>query len=166
MLVDPADFKDIEQVHALQAGLKESQNGVGGFDLPTWDQAIQRKVRDAILVLNTSISEFKNGFGVKGEVDPIMHLIGTASGWGGNPDKDATYALVTPTKNDGTTVYKQNVVKNPQNAYSLYTITAKNEADGSVAIQFGGCNGEIPNCIPSSRAGTLPYGCTIRVLKS
>jgi len=106
-------------------------------------------VRDAILVLNTSISEFKNGFGVKGEVDPIMHLIGTASGWGGNPDKDATYALVTPTKNDGTTVYKQNVVKNPQNAYSLYTITAKNEADGSVAIQFGGCNGEIPNCIPS-----------------
>lgn len=167
-LVDPTDPKDIEQVHALQDGLKASQNDVGEFEVPKWDQPSQKKVRDALLVLNTTISEFKNGFGVKGEVDPIMHLIGTASGWGGNPDKDATYALVTPAKNDGTTVYRLNVkdvpvdgfwsvsvyneegyfVKNPQNAYSLNNITAKKEADGSVAIQFGGCIGEIPNCIP------------------
>ena len=27
-------------------------------------------------------------------------------------------------------------------------ITAKKEADGSVDIQFGGCDGEIPNCLP------------------
>jgi len=35
-------------------------------------------------------------------------LIGTALGWGGNPDKDATYLNVTPAKNDGSTVYKLN----------------------------------------------------------
>ena len=30
-------------------------------------------------------------FGARGKVDPIISsLIGTASGWGGNPDKDAT----------------------------------------------------------------------------
>ena len=167
-LVDPADPKDLEEVHALQDGLKASQKDVGKFEVPTWDQASQKKVRDALLVLNTTISDFKNGFGVKGEVDPIMHLIGTASGWGGNPDKDATYAMVTPTKNDGVTVYQLNVkdvpvdgfwsvsvynedgyfVKNAQNAYSLNNITAKKEADGSIAIQFGGCDGKIPNCIP------------------
>ncbi|MBY5458974.1 DUF1254 domain-containing protein [Rhizobium leguminosarum] len=167
-LVDPEDHKDLEEVHVLQDGIKASQKDVGKFEVPNWDHASQKKVRDALLILNTTISDFNNGFGVKGEVDPIMHLIGTASGWGGNPDKDATYAMVTPAKNDGTTVYKLNVkdvpvdgfwsvsvynedgyfVKNPQNAYSLNNITAKKEADGSIAIQFGGCDGKIPNCIP------------------
>ena len=147
---------------------KSSQKDIGKFEVPNWDHASQKKVRDALLVLNTTISDFKNGFGARGKVDPIMHLIGTASGWGGNPDKDATYAMVTPAKNDGTTVYKLNVKnvpvdgfwsvsvyneggyfeKNPQNAYSLNSITAQKEADGSIAIQFGGCDGKIPNCLP------------------
>jgi hypothetical protein len=33
-------------------------------------------------------------------------------------------------------------------AYSLNNITAKRGADGSVTIQFGGCDGKIPNCLP------------------
>ena len=39
----------------------------------------------------------------------MRHLIGTAAGWGGNPDKDATYLNITPAKNDGSTAYKFNV---------------------------------------------------------
>jgi hypothetical protein len=97
-----------------------------------------------------------------------MHLIGTAAGWGGNPDNDATYLSITPAKNDGTTIYKLSVkdvpveafwsisvynaegyfVKNQYDAYSLNNITAKKSADGSIAIQFGGCDGKIPNCLP------------------
>ena len=38
--------------------------------------------------------------------------------------------------------------KNPYDAYSLNNITAKKSADGSIAIQFGGCDGKIPNCLP------------------
>jgi hypothetical protein len=38
--------------------------------------------------------------------------------------------------------------KNDLNAYSLNSITAKKGADGSVAIQFGGCDGKISNCLP------------------
>ena len=38
--------------------------------------------------------------------------------------------------------------KNPYNAYTLNNITAKKKADGSIAIQFGGCDGKIPNCLP------------------
>jgi hypothetical protein len=38
--------------------------------------------------------------------------------------------------------------KNDLNAYSLNNITSKKNADGSVAIQFGGCDGKIPNCLP------------------
>jgi hypothetical protein len=38
--------------------------------------------------------------------------------------------------------------KNPYGAYSLNNITSKKNADGSVTIQFGGCDGKIPNCLP------------------
>ena len=41
--------------------------------------------------------------------------------------------------------------KNPQNAYSVNSITAKKSADGSVAMQFGGCDGKIPNCVPTTQ---------------
>jgi hypothetical protein len=37
---------------------------------------------------------------------------------------------------------------NPYNAYSLNNITAQKGADGSVVVQFGGCDGKIPNCLP------------------
>jgi hypothetical protein len=88
--------------------------------------------------------------------------------WGGNPEKDALYLPITPAGNDGKTVYKLTVgdvpvdgfwsitvynaegylEPNPYNAYSVNNITVKKGADGSVAIQFGGCDGEIPNCLP------------------
>jgi hypothetical protein len=167
-LVDPADPKDIEQVHALQDAIKVSQKTVGTFEAPNWDQASQKKVRDALLVLATTMPDFKKAFGTKAQVDPVRHLIGTAAAWGGNPDKDATYLNITPAKNDGSTVYKLNVgkvpvdafwsvsvynadgyfEKNPYNAYSLNSITAKKNDDGSIAIQFGGCDSKIPNCLP------------------
>jgi hypothetical protein len=38
--------------------------------------------------------------------------------------------------------------KNPYNSYSLNNITSKKNTDGSVTIQFGGCDGTIPNCLP------------------
>ncbi len=37
---------------------------------------------------------------------------------------------------------------NSQNAYTLNNITAKKSADGSVAIQFGGCDSDVANCLP------------------
>lgn len=38
--------------------------------------------------------------------------------------------------------------KNAQNSYSFNNITAKKNADGSVTVQFGGCDGSVPNCLP------------------
>jgi len=167
-LVDPVDPKDVPQVHVLQDGIRAEQKGSGKFEVPNWDQASQKKVRDALLVLATTIPDFKKAFGTKEQVDPIRHLIATAAAWGGNPDKDAIYLNVTPERNDGNTVYKLNVMdvpvngfwsvslydekgyyeKNPYNAYSINNITAQKSADGSIAIQFGGCDGKIPNCLP------------------
>ena len=168
-LVDPNDPKDVEKVHAIQDAIKVSQKAPGKFEIPNWDAASQKKVRDALLVLSSTTAGFKNAFGAKGQVDPIRHLIATAAGWGGNPDKDATYLSVTPEKSDGNTVYKLTVPgnvpvdgfwsislynaegyfeKNPYNAYSLNNLTATKSADGSTTVQFGGCDGKIPNCLP------------------
>ncbi|WP_413991102.1 DUF1254 domain-containing protein [Labrys okinawensis] len=167
-LVDPSDPKDVDQVHALQDAIQVSQKNQGKFEIPEWDQTSQKKVRDALLALGSTIPDFKKAFGTRQAVDPIRHLIGTAVGWGGNPDKDATYLNVTPAENDGTTVYTLKVKdvpvdgfwsislynaqgyyeKNEYGAYSINNITAKKSSDGSIDIQFGGCDGKIQNCLP------------------
>lgn len=167
-LVDPTDPKDLQEVHALQDAIKVEQASPGTFEVPAWDPASQKKVRDALLVLATTMGDFKKAFGTKEQVDPVRHLIGTAAGWGGNPDKDATYLNITPKNNDGKTVYKLDVKdvpvdgfwsvslydaqgyyeKNEFNAYTINNITAKKSDDGSIAIQFGGCDGKIVNCLP------------------
>jgi YVTN family beta-propeller protein len=156
-LVDPTNPEDTKKAHALQNATKVSQTSPGKFEVPKWDPASQKKVPD-----------FKKAFGTKEQVDPVRHLIGTAVGWGGNPDKDATYLNITPAKNDGSTVYKLKVgnvpvdafwsvsvynaegyfEKNPYNAYTLNNLTATKNGDGSIGIQFGGCNGKVPNCLP------------------
>ena len=138
--------------------------------MPNWDQASQKTVREALLVLGSTIPDFKGAFRQKNAVDPVRHLIGTALGWGGNPEKDATYLNVTPALNDGKTVHRLVVndvpvdgfwsisvynadgyfQKNDLDAYSLNDITATKQADGSVAVQFGGCDGKVANCLPIS----------------
>ena len=39
-------------------------------------------------------------------------------------------------------------VPNSLNAYSLNNLTAKKGVDGAYTIQFGGCDGKVPNCLP------------------
>jgi hypothetical protein len=90
-LVDPADPRDLEQVHALQDAIKVSQASPGSFEAPNWDQESQKKVRDALQSLSSTLPDLRKGGGSRDEVDPVRHLIATASGWGLNPDKDAIY---------------------------------------------------------------------------
>ncbi len=166
--VNPNDAADVGKVHALQDATRVSQKSAGKFEVPKWDPVSQKKMRDALLVLGGTLGGFKGAFGNKGKVDPIYHLLGTAVGWGGNPDKDATYAGGDPPKNDGKTVHRLTVrdvpvdgfwslsvynaegyfQKNSLGAYSLNNVTAKKGADGSYTVQFGGCDGKVANCLP------------------
>jgi hypothetical protein len=168
-LVNPNDPQDVKQVHALQDAIKvEQPGGPGQFEVPNWDPASQKKVRDALIVLSTTLPDTRRTLGSKDEVDPVRHLIGAAYAWGGNPEKDALYLNVTPEKNDGTTVYRLTVkdvpvdgfwsisVYNAQgyfepnalNAYTINSVTGKQAAGGAVTVQFGGCDGKVPNCLP------------------
>jgi hypothetical protein len=168
-LADPNNPKDIEAVQALQDAINVDQpGGPGVFQIPDWDAVSQKKVRTALAMLAGSLDS-KGTFGPRGQVDPVKHLIGTAVGWGGNPEKDAFYTLASPKRNDGITIYKLTMPPNVPvdgfwsitvydakgyfepnryKAYSVNDITAKKNADGSVNVQFGGCDGKIPNCLP------------------
>ena len=105
-LVNPDDPADLDKVHAIQDQMTVTQAGTGSFEIPAWDKTSQDKVRTALLELHDLSPLGNDTFGAKDEVDPIHHLIGTASGWGGNPAKDAAYASGQPSQNDGRTVYK------------------------------------------------------------
>jgi hypothetical protein len=167
-LVDPTDAKDSQAAHQLQDAIKIEQNNPGAFEVPNWEPVSQKKVRDALLVLNATLPDLRKAFGRRDQVDPVRHLIATASAWGGNPDKDAVYLNVTPDRNDGTTVYRLTVKdvpvdgfwsisvynaegyfqKNEHDAYTLNNLTAKRGEDRSITIQFGGCDGKTSNCLP------------------
>lgn len=168
-LGDPNDANDVRAVHALQDATGLNQSGTGVYQVPAWDDEGRQRLRAALLTLSSTLPNFNRSFGQAGQVDPVMRLLGSAAAWGGNPDRDALYLNITPAKNDGATVYKVTVKdvpvdafwsisvynsegffqKNDFNAYSLNNMTAKKGADGSVDVQFGACDGKIPNCLPT-----------------
>jgi hypothetical protein len=165
--IDPSDPKDVDEAHRLQDLLKVDQKSSGKFEVPKWDAVSQKKVREALLVLASTVTDTKRAFGARDEVDPIQHLIGAASAWGANSPKDAIYLNVTPKENDGITVHRLKVKdvpvegfwsvivynadgfipQNDRKVYSFNNVTAKKDVDGSVTIQFGGFDGKTPNCL-------------------
>jgi hypothetical protein len=168
-LVDFSNKEDVGQVHTLQDAIKFSQERPGTFEIPNWDEASLKKVHVALLQLGTTVSDTRRMFGAnENEVDPVRHLIGSAMLWGGYPENDALYLPITPARNDGSTIHKLRVgdvpvdgfwsltvynsegylQPNQYGTYSVNSITAKKGADGAVAIQFGGCDGNIQNCLP------------------
>lgn len=181
ILADPNSPQDLDEVHKLQDAVKVDQKSIGTFEAPKWDKASQDKVREALIALGSTIPDFNNAFGTRQQVNPIAYLIGSAIGWGGNPDKEAKYAPMNVPNNDGKQVYKLTLKNvpvdgfwsisvynakgyfepNPYNAYSINNITAQKNSDGSVTVQFGGCDGKIPNCIPI----TPGWNATIRMYR-
>jgi hypothetical protein len=168
-LVNATDKGDIAKVHALQDAISFDQpGGPGSFEVPDWDLESQKRVRDALAVLGATLPDSQRMFGRKEDVDPVRFLIGSAIAWGGNPGKEATYLNVTPAQNDGRTVHRLTVrdvpvegfwsinvynkdgyfEKNDRDSYSVNNLTAQKNPDGSVTVQFGGCDGANGNCIP------------------
>lgn len=166
--VNPGDPRDLEQAHTVQDALRVEQSEVGTFEVPDWDPASQKRVRDALLTLASTLPNTNGMFGDEHEVDPVRHVIGAAFGWGGQPESEATYLNVTPPANDGETIYRMTVAEvpvdgfwsisvynaegyfepNELNANTLNNVTAEKNADGTIVVQFGGCQAEAPNCLP------------------
>lgn len=167
-LCDPANPEDLRQAHALQDATRVSQKESGRFEVPSWDPVDLKRLRGALQVLGETVPDSRGMFGTPEQVSPVRYLIGAAALWGGSHERDALYLNVTPSRNDGATIYQLKVKdvpvdafwsvsvydatgffrRNEYDAYTLNNLTAKKGADGSVAVQFGGCDGRSPNCLP------------------
>lgn len=170
VLANPNDPKDMDAAHKVQDGVTSKQAKAGVFEIPNWDEKSRSATRTALTQLSELLPDNRRMFGSKDAVDPVRFLIGTAIGWGGNPDKDAIYLARTEPENNGSTAYRLKVgnvpvegfwsisvyntkgyfEKNDLNAYTVNNITAARDEDGGITVQFGKCAGNIPNCLPIS----------------
>jgi hypothetical protein len=166
ILVDPSDAADLDVVHHLQDQLALRGESARPFVKPKYDEASFDTTRQALLTLSRGVNAFEHAFGRQEAVDPVRHLLGTASGWGGLPEQEAFYINVDPgfplgeykvTVRDvpvdgfwSITVYNADglIEPNDRDAYSVNNIIATPNEDGSVTVHFGGCDDDRPNCLP------------------
>jgi hypothetical protein len=163
---DANDPDDLKATNALQDALKIEGGGSSTLDLPDWNIEQMMKARDALNTLAKLGASNVGAFGTKEEVDPINHLIFTAAGWGGLPNKQTIGELGSVENNDGTPhvltvkdvpvrafwsviVYDANgfIPENDLGIYSYNNVSAKPNADGSITIHFGGDKDQI-NYLP------------------
>lgn len=166
-LVDPRDPGDLAAVAALQDQLRLEVTGGRAFTAPDYDTASLDRTRQALLSLAADMTSFESSFGRAEDVDPVHHLIGSAAGWGGLPDTEATYIGVSPGLPVGEyeltvgpdvpvdgfwsiSVYNAEgyFEPNERDAYSLNSITAARNDDGSVTVRFGGDGDPARNSLP------------------
>lgn len=166
ILVDPNNPEDVAEVNRLQDALTIDGGGTGEFALPDYDEQSQTETRDAILALARGISTYDRAFGTAAEVDPIMHLLGTASGWGGLPEYEATYVNFDEGLPLGEYRLRLNDVPvdafwsvslynaagyfedNALGVNSINSITATPDADGGTTIRLGVHLDGVANALP------------------
>ena len=166
ILVDPNSPEDVTEVNRLQDALTIDGGGTGEFPLPDYDEQSQTETRDALLALARGISKYDRSFGTAAEVDPIRHLLGTASGWGGLPEYEATYVNFGERLPVGEYRLRLNVVpvdafwsvslynaagyfeENALGVNSINSLTATPDSDGSTTIRFGVNLDGVANALP------------------
>lgn len=166
ILVDPSDAEDVAAVNQLQDTLRINGGGTGMYPMPNYNEQSHTDTRNSILELARGVSKYDHAFGPAVEVDPIMHLLGTASGWGGLPEYEATYISVD--ENLPVDEYRLRLKDIPVDAFwsvSLYnaagyfeenalgvnsinSLTAVPDDDDGVTIRFGVQLDGAPNALP------------------
>lgn len=150
----------------MQDGIRVEAKSDMPFAAKDYDPASYKATLDPLLELGKGVPDSTGWFGSKEDTTPIGHLIGTAVGFGGLPLKHAFYLNVNPdlpvgeyqlTAKDvpvrafwSVSLYndKGYFQKNPQDAYNFNSVNAAKNADGSITINFGGCDDGRVNCLP------------------
>jgi len=164
-LVDSADPDDIKAVNVLQDKMSINAKSAKAFVLPNYDIESYQATHSALLALTRGTDDFSGAFGKKSAINPVRHLLGTASGFGGLPEHEAIYLNVDPSLPVGEysltvkdvpvdafwsiSLYNKEgyYQLNDRNAYSINSVTGVTNKDGSYTVNFGGCTDAIINCL-------------------
>lgn len=154
IFVDPNDPADVAAVNTLQDQLLIEAGAAGSYEHAEFDETSLTATRDALLALGAGLRGSERMFGTPEHVEPTRHLIGTALGWGGLPESEATYFIEGEPRSAGhytltlrevpadafwsVSVYNRDgfFEPNPFDTFSLNSVTATPEDDGSVVVNL------------------------------
>ncbi len=154
-LVNSANPKDIKTVNALQDQIKIEAVSSKPYTHPNYDQESYKATYKALLDLSAGIPNSQRMFGKKDEVSEVRHLLGAAFGWGGLPTYEAVYTTKNQSRSAGEfqltvkdvpvdgfwsiSIYNKDgyFEKNKFDSYSINSVTAKPNDNGSVTVNFG-----------------------------
>lgn len=163
VFLDPEDPADVAAVNALQDQFAITAGSDGPYEHPEYDAAGLDATRDALLALGKGLGDATRTFGRAADVDPVRHLIGTAVGWGGLPEREAFYAIDSEARPVGAytltfrdvpvdafwsvSIYNRDgyFEPNPYDSFSANSVTATPEPDGSVVLHLAPEPGDAPN---------------------
>ena len=129
-----SDPEDNEAIAALRAGVKLEVGGNASHVRPNYDMEQLVALRDELTVEGTKLGSLMGMQGAHGTIEPMMHLYGTAIGWGLLPDAQAQYLGSPKFNNDG--CYMASYAAPPFNDPGFFSITMY-DADGWIFTEDG-----------------------------
>lgn len=153
-LVDSSDPKDIREANALQDKIIIKSNSAVAYTHPNYDQESYQVTFNALAELSNGVPDTKGMFGSQKQVSEVRHMLGAACCWGGLPVQEAFYLprnkplkarnhqlTVKDVPVDGfwsITIYNKEgfLEENEFDSYSINSITATPDEDGSITVNF------------------------------
>ena len=155
-LANPTDPGDIAEANRLQDGLVVEAASDRPWQSGRFDEVSYAAVRKPLLALGAAgVHDSARTFGKKGEVDRVRFLTGSAGGFGGLPETEAYYAVRAAPLPVGRFVLTVGDVPvdafwsisvynrdgyfdaNEFDSYSVNSVTAVRDDDGTVTVAFG-----------------------------
>lgn len=154
-LADPTNADDIAGANLLQDGLAVDAAAARPWESGRFDDASYRAVKKPLLALGAAgVHDSTRTFGPRDEVDRVRFLIGSAGGFGGLPETEAYYVIradLQPVARNvlnvrdvpvdafwSISVYNRDGYFDPNryDSYSVNSVTAVRDPDGSVTVTF------------------------------
>ena len=155
-LADPTAADDIAAANRLQDGLAVDAASARAWASGRFDEVSYEAVKQPLLALGAAgVGDSSRTFGSRDEVDRVRFLIGSAGGFGGLPETEAFYAIRATPRPVGRfrlavgevpvdafwsiSVYNRDGYFGPNtfDSYSVNSVTAVRDDDGTVTVNFG-----------------------------